>query len=283
MMMNINEALLHAFAQLKKSAIASAGLDARLLLSHVLDKPYEYLLLNSDEILTNDEWERFLKLVDLRKKHKPLAYILGYKEFYGRNFKLNDKVLIPRPDTEVLVDAVISNVAISNPHILELGCGSGCVIISLLLEIPEAYGVACDIAKDALNVTGENSILHNIERRLEIINSNWFDNINVQKFDIIVSNPPYIAESEKSLVACETILFEPHLALFASDAGLAAYKIIASQAPKFLKKDGILVLEIGFNQLEAVKQILTTSGFTFKDSYKDINNHNRIVAFTMCD
>lgn len=281
--MNINEALLYASAQFKKVNIVSALLDARLLLACAFDKSHEYLLLNPAEILTIDEQKRFLELVDARYRHKPLAYILGYKEFYGHNFKLNDNVLIPRPDTEILIDVVVSNVAAPGPRILELGCGSGCIIISLLLEIPGACGVACDISKDALSITSENSILHNVERRLKIINSNWFDNIKDQKFDIIVSNPPYITEIEKPLMSRETILFEPHLALFADDAGLAAYKIIARQAPKFLKKDGMLVLEIGFNQLEAVKQIFVTGGFTFKNSHKDINDHDRVVAFTLCD
>jgi release factor glutamine methyltransferase len=278
-MMNINEVLSHASVQLKKANIASAALDARLLLSHLLNKSHEYLLLNLDEVLTTDELEKFLKLVDKRKEHKPIAYILGYKEFYGRTFMLNDRVLIPRPDTETLVDAVLSQLAIPNPHILEIGCGSGCIIVSLLLEVFESSGVACDISSSALDCTIANALKHNVDSRLEVIKSNWFNNIREEKFDIIVCNPPYISEGETHLMSRETILHEPHIALFAGDGGFADYKIIASNAAKFLKSNGELFLEIGFNQLEAVKQIFVNHKFIFENSYNDINKHNRVIKF----
>lgn len=282
-MMDINGALLYASAQLKEVNIESAALDARLILSHILDKQVEYLLLNPAQALTEDESAKFLEFVDARCGYKPMAYILGYKEFYGRTFIINDQVLIPRPDTETLIDAVLSQLTIPNPRILELGCGSGCIIVSLLLENLESSGVACDVSSSAINCTIANALNHNVERRLEIINSNWFSNIKDQKFDIIVCNPPYISEHEKPLMSRETILHEPHTALFAEENGLADYKIIARNVARFLQDDGELFLEIGFSQMEAVKQIFASCGFTFKNSYNDINNHNRVITFGLCD
>jgi release factor glutamine methyltransferase len=278
-MKNINEALLHASAQLKKADITSAALDARLLLSFALGKPIEYLLLNPDEILAADAREKFRKSVNLRRAHKPIAYILGYREFYGRTFIINDQVLIPRADTETLIDAVLSCSRVPNTRILELGCGSGCIIISLLLETLESSGVACDISSSAVDCTTANALKHNVDSRLEVIKSNWFDNISEEKFDIIVCNPPYISERETHLMSRETILHEPPVALFAGDDGLADYKIIASNAAKFLKCEGELFLEIGFDQLEAVKQIFVAREFIFENSYNDINKHNRVLKF----
>ena len=170
-MMNINEALLYASTKFKKVNNIVAALDARLLLAYALDKPYEYLLLNSGKILTTDEQERFLKIVNERERLKPLAYILKYKEFYSRNFKLNDNVLIPRSDTETIIDAVLSSSQVPSTRILELGCGSGCIIISLLLEMPKSRGVACDISVSAIDCTVANAQKHNVDSRLEVIKS----------------------------------------------------------------------------------------------------------------
>lgn len=281
--MDIGQSLSFSAKRFKEANLPSAALDGRLLLSYVLSKPVEYLLLNFDRILSPLEQERFLKLVETRSSHKPMAYILGYKEFYGRIFKLNDKVLIPRPDTETLVDAVLTQLTIPDPQILELGCGSGCLIISLLLEINEAQGVACDIDEDAISIMQENALVHKVDDRLEVTQSNWFNNIKNRKFDIIVCNPPYISEHEKPLMSQETVLYEPHLALFAIDNGLEAYKIIASQAATYLNYKGELFLEVGFDQMEAVKEIFTSCGFNFKTAHKDLGGHYRVANFTLCD
>ena len=281
--MNIEQAIIFGTKRLKNANLPSAALDVRLLLSYILSEPVEYLLLNPDEILTELEYDKFLKLVEIRYSHKPIAYILGHKEFYGRTFKLNDYVLIPRPDTETLVDAVLAQSLAPNPHILELGCGSGCLVISLLLEISKAQGVACDISADAISLTQENAHIYNIDHRLEVIKSNWFDNIKNQKFDIIICNPPYISMGEESLMARETVLFEPHLALFGGIDGLAAYKTIANQAAKFLNYKGELFFEIGFNQMELVRDVFTSHGFNLKSVHEDINGYYRVLNFNMCD
>jgi release factor glutamine methyltransferase len=281
--MNISQAFIYAANKFKLAKIESANIDARILLVHVLDKSIEYLLMYPEYILSESEYNNFLEVIEQRCLLKPIAYILRYKEFYGRKFTINEKILIPRSDTETLIDAVLSNCFIKAPKILELGVGSGCIIITLLSEIKDALGIGCDINDDALQYTINNARIHNVNERLEAIKSNWFENIQKQKFDIIVSNPPYIPLRDKDLMAPETLIFEPADALFANDSGFKAYKIIAQYSHHYLNKHGKLFLEVGFNQAQVVTEIFTLNGYSLKDQFKDIANHTRILCFKLCD
>ncbi|MGX6960299.1 MAG: HemK family protein methyltransferase, partial [Rickettsia endosymbiont of Pentastiridius leporinus] len=278
---SIKQILSNAADKLNKLGINNPGLDARVLLQHILDKPYEYLLINHYKQLNQLEIEAFEKALARRLNQEPIAYIIGVKEFYSREFIVNNHVLIPRADTELLVDVALSllkkpslreetvsfdeaiqlknsdlqnffitssgfsrrfaprndDSGIHRPihsrndeytEILELGTGSGCIAISLLLELPNSTVTATDISLDAIEVAKSNASKHQVTDRLDIIQSNWFENIGNKKFDLIVSNPPYIAETEKPEMAIETINYEPQLALFAEEDGLEAYKIIAA-------------------------------------------------------
>ncbi|MFP3011980.1 MAG: bifunctional peptide chain release factor N(5)-glutamine methyltransferase PrmC/tRNA (guanosine(46)-N7)-methyltransferase TrmB [Rickettsia sp.] len=305
MQYSIKQVLSKATDKLNKIGINSPQLEARILLRYVINKPIEYLLINLDEQLNEAEIEAFEKLLERRLKHEPIAYITGVKEFYSREFIVNKHVLIPRNDTEVLVDVVSqchSRVG-RNPKkkrldsrfrgddiretcndklfsILELGTGSGCIAISLLCELPNANVIATDISLDAIEVARNNALKYHVTDRIQVIHSNWFENIEDQKFDFIVSNPPYISHSEKSEMAIETINYEPSIALFAEEDGLQAYRLIAENTKKFLKPNGKLALEIGFKQEEAITQIFLDCGYNIANVYKDLQGHSRVILFS---
>ncbi|AAY62195.1 protein-(glutamine-N5) methyltransferase, release factor-specific [Rickettsia felis str. Pedreira] len=308
MQYSIKQVLSKASDKLNKIGISSSQLEARILLRYVINKPIEYLLINLDEQLNEVEIEAFEKLLERRLKHEPIAYIIGIKEFYSREFIVNKHVLIPRADTEVLVDVcvhksslratkrsvaisgILSKIASSTPmassrndeytKILELGTGSGCIAISLLCELPNARVVATDISLDAIEVARNNALKYHVTDRIQIIHSNWFENLGKQKFDVIVSNPPYISTDEKPEMALETLNHEPYIALFAEEDGLQAYRIIAENAKKFLKPNGKIVLEIGFKQEEAVTQIFLSNGYNIESVYKDLQGHSRVILFS---
>ena len=308
MQYSIKQTLSDATDKLNKIGINSSQLEARILLRHVINTPLQYLLIKLDEQLNQSEIEAFEKLLERRLKHEPIAYIIGVKEFYSREFIVNKHVLIPRGDTELLVDIVVALVKrchyresrnpvnhymdpylrgydteglqTNNIQILELGTGSGCIAISLLCELPNANVIATDISLDAIEVARNNALKHHVTDHIQIIHSNWFENIENQKFDFIVSNPPYISNTEKSEMAIETINYEPHLALFAEENGLQSYKTIAENAKKFLKQNGKLALEIGFKQKETVMQIFLDQGYNIESVYKDLQGYSRVILFS---
>ncbi|HJD59961.1 MAG TPA: bifunctional peptide chain release factor N(5)-glutamine methyltransferase PrmC/tRNA (guanosine(46)-N7)-methyltransferase TrmB [Rickettsia endosymbiont of Omalisus fontisbellaquei] len=296
MQCSIKQILSNATDKLNKISINSPQLEARILLQHVINKPIEYLLINLDEQLNQSEIEAFEKLLERRLKHEPIAYITGVKEFYSREFIVNKHVLIPRSDTEVLVDVVSqchsrvggnpekkqldSVVKPRNDSILELGTGSGCIAISLLLELPNAKAIALDISLDAIEVAKSNALKHHVTDRIQIMHSDWFENIKDQKFDVIVSNPPYISYTEKPEMVLETLNHEPHLALFAEEDGLQAYRIIAENAKQFLKPTGKIILEIGFNQADKVSKIFLDYGYNIDNIYKDLQSHSRVIEIS---
>ncbi|WP_425363939.1 HemK family protein methyltransferase [Candidatus Tisiphia endosymbiont of Hybos culiciformis] len=323
---SIKESLIYATSKLQAVGIKSASLESRILIQHATDKSIEYLLARSEEELTQQQQTIFANLVNRRTLLEPIAYIVGYKEFYSYQFIINDKVLIPRQDTETLVDAILKDV-IANPTsippalsrssvpchsrvggnldpcfrrddsklsgddirvelaILELGTGSGCIAVSLLLEMLNANinvnVTATDISNEAITIACQNAIKHQVIDRLTIINSNWFENLAKQEFDIIVSNPPYISFDDTVYMSPETLKYEPHLALFAENNGLAAYYIIAKEAKKFLKQNGKLFLEIGFNQAVSVTEIFMNHGYTIRQVYKDLEGLDRGLLISL--
>lgn len=279
----IQEWLIYATWQLQSASIESPNFEARILIQHATGKLFEYLLARFEEELPINDQLIFNELVNRRLSLEPIAYIIGLKEFYGYEFIVNNKVLIPRDDTEIIVEAILKN---NNPEsclkLLELGTGSGCIVISLLLEMPNLVATASDISKDAIIITNKNAIKHGVIKRLTLTNSDWFNNLEHKKFDIIVSNPPYIADHEIHLMSPETIKYEPAIALFAENSGLAAYYIIAKSAKNFLNKEGKLFLEVGFNQASAVKEIFSHYNYTCKQVYHDLAGHERVLLFMDC-
>jgi release factor glutamine methyltransferase len=279
--MKFKQALKYATDQFKTIGLLSPDLDARLLLSFATNCNIEYLLCNSDTDLTEVTQQSFEDYVNRRMNFEPIAYIVGFKEFYGFNFIINNNVLIPRADSEILIDAVLDYNCINDERIriLELGVGSGCLIITLLLKILSASAIGIDINPDSIICAHANSIRHFVNERIELIESFWFNNVPLEKFDFIISNPPYIARKDIGLMSQETILHEPESALFALYNGLDAYKHIALGAKHFLTKIGKLFLEIGFNQANAIIAIFTAENYVIHSMHKDLSGRVRILCF----
>lgn len=284
--MNYKEALVFANKELLKCNIENPMLDARILLMHTIGLTLEELISNYDKQLTDIEYKQFIELINRRCQFEPVAYITGVKEFYLNKFIVTPDVLIPRADTEILIDVVINIVQqdylnYNNPiKILDLCTGSGCILITLLKNISNSVGIGSDISQEALNIANINAKLHKLDDRLELINSNCFENIPNQKFDIIVSNPPYIADDELSLMNRESLIYEPKEALFANCKGLEFYEIIAINAKNFMNNHSKLILEHGFMQYNSINQIFTTHGYQVINSYSDLNNHPRVLSIS---
>lgn len=259
---------------------SSKQLESRILLADVLNLTTDSILLYYNQEVSEHEKSRYLKHIQRRKLFEPIAYIVGKKEFYSINFAINEHVLIPRPETEMLVDAVISESSAAEIRILDLGTGSGAIAISLAVNLPLAEIVATDISEKALEVAINNAKTNNVDNRIKFIKSDWFENLSLvdEKFDFIVSNPPYISSDDKSYMSEETLKYEPVGALFASNDGLAAYESIVANYDKFLKKDGKIFLEIGFNQAQAVTSILKEHLTGEIQLLKDLNGHDRVLV-----
>jgi release factor glutamine methyltransferase len=277
--MQIREALKFATNKLIHSSTAS--LDARLLLGFAMNMTYEQLLLNYDKNLSPTLDNKFLKLVDRRENMEPIAYILGKQEFYGLEMLVNESVLIPRPDTELLIDIMLdecNNLGSEEISILELGTGSGAISIALAHSIITAKITALDISESALEIAQINAKKHNILEQIKFIQSDWYQNLEESKYDYIISNPPYIASNEQMQMAKETRMFEPDLALYAADNGLANYKIIIESASKYLKPQGKLLLEIGYLQRDMLFEILQQNSFNMLKIHTDLAGHDRVIV-----
>lgn len=218
-------------------------------------------------------------MLSRRLKHEPLDKILGKKEFYKFTFKVNKDVLSPRPDTEILVESALALIDKAKPcRILDLGTGSGCIILSLLKECPHAKGVGLDISDKALNVAKENARVLEVSNRVEFVNASWNDrDFAGEMFDIIVSNPPYISKADIKSLSSEVKDYDPFVALSGGEDGLACYREIANLAPKLLKKDGCILLESGYGQDENIKEIFIKAGLSHIKTVLDLANINRCV------
>lgn len=282
--MLVKEALSLAASELEE--FSSKQLEARILLAHILNLTQENLLLSYNKEISKSDKDKFFKLIERRKSFEPIAYIIGKKEFYALEFLVNENVLIPRNDTELLVETVIKEtITCCNDYkvikILELGSGSGAIAISLAKNISNALVVATDISDEALEISQKNAKLNNVMDKITFIQSDWYKNLDInslsEQFDFIVSNPPYIRTEDRTYMSKETILYEPTKALFADDNGLANYKEIIASADKFLKKSGRIILEIGFNQARLVKEILQHNEFTNIEIFPDLQGIERVI------
>jgi len=258
---------------LKCAHIDTAALDARLLLQHVLGVSHERLLADDLPALTPGQEADYQELIRKRGAWQPLAQLTGRREFYGWEFKVTEHTLDPRPDSETLIDAVLEfvergtwNVEPDNtlprttyhaPRILDLGTGTGCLLLTLLKEIDNARGVGVDISEEALNVARDNAIRLGLQERALFARSHWGDSVE-GKFDIIVANPPYIPTHAIATLAPEVSRYEPRLALDGGEDGLNAYRAIMPQLPLLLADGGIAAFEIGMGQEEEVEKIVTS-------------------------
>ncbi len=258
----------------------SAKLDAQILLAFVLEKERIYLLTWPENELTKHSIQLYLALLQRRVSGEPIAYIIGVKEFWSLPFRVSPATLIPRPDTEVLVESVLEHFGeLDRIHCLDLGTGTGAIALALASEKPNWKIDAVDFNIDAVKLAQQNA--QDLElTQVNIFHSNWFSAINEKKFDVIVSNPPYIDALDEHLNQGD-VRFEPESALVADEHGLGDIKHIAQQALNFLNASGALFFEHGFEQGEAVRNILTALGYDNAKTVRDFNGHERITWGTI--
>ncbi len=257
--------------------IQTAALDARLLLQHVSGLDAAQLITKDHLDMPAKELSAFNALCQRRLTGEPIARIIGHKEFLGRDFILNDDTLVPRPETELLVETALSKLP-KDGRFIDLGTGSGAIAISILAERSDMSGMATDLSENALLCAKENAEVLGVADHLRFVQSDWYADIEPQLFDLIVSNPPYIAVGEKAEMNQEALQFDPELALFAANDGLAAYVKIVDRAKEYLTEGGWLMVEIGHRQARAVSQLFLSAGFQQVSSIKDLSGLDRVVV-----
>ena len=278
--MNYNSAIYYASKLFKKNLIDSASLDSEIILSKSVNLTREQILLNLNKKLSFKELKYFKKLIDRRKKKEPIAYILNKKEFWKTSFHINSDVLIPRPDTEILVEELINQIPVnSSKSILEIGTGSGCIILSVLAERKKCYAKALDISKKALKVAEYNAKIQHLRNRIEFIYSS-IDKFYSGKYDIIISNPPYIKSASIKNLDEDIRFYEPRIALDGGCDGYSLIREIIKKSSYLLKNGGKLFLEIGFEQLYEVKKLLKKNNFYINKIAKDLRKINRCIVST---
>ncbi len=278
----IKELLDYSSNFLKNAKILSYDLDALLILCNSLGVTKEEIVFSKvEDDLVQKNLEKIKSLLVRRSNKEPLSHIVGYRDFYDDKFLVNQDVLDPRPDSEILIESIFNVFINKNSSIkaLELGVGSGCLLLSVLKKFVNASGVGVDISKKALNVARKNAHKMNLEDRINFINSNWFKNIKDQEFDLIISNPPYIESEQIDSLQEEVKNFEPRIALDGGFSGLDCYKEIASDVNKFLKKEGYLFLEIGIGQEKEVIKIFQDSNLEFIEQKKRFGWHYQMFSF----
>ena len=248
-MINVKAILEKAIQFLKDQSVENPEKDARILFTQATCISQLDQICNPENLITQEQYQKFWNFIERRSKNEPISHILGEKEFWSLAFKVTKDTLAPRPDSEVLIEAALKLFTNTKMplDILDLGTGSGCLIVSLLSEFQNAQGVAVDISLKTLKIAEENAIAHKVQDRLSFVQAFWTEPIE-KKFDLIVSNPPYIPKTQEADLQKEVVLFDPHKALFGGDDGLDCYRQIASKLTESLKEGGIALLEIGFGQ-----------------------------------
>lgn len=257
-----------------------ASLDARLLISHIVPVTEIDFAINGDHEITSDQVKDIDVLVSKRLNRIPMSQIFGEKEFWSLNFKVTKDTLTPRPDSETLIEVAMKHIDDKRAplSILDLGTGSGCLLLSLLSELKNASGKGVDISTKALDVALENAKNLNLENRATFIKSKWFDQLpKNEQFDIIISNPPYIGLDEKPTLAPEVSNHEPHKALFSGAKGLDDYTKIAAGISPFLKENALIILEIGYRQATSVSEIFLKVGFKNIQIFQDLGGRDRCL------
>ena len=254
----------------------SAALDAELLLAECLGKSQAYLHTWPEKNVTARQKECFQKLIQKRLEDYPVAYILGKKAFWTLDLRVTTDVLVPRPETELLVETALQKISnTEKPQILDLGTGSGAIALAIASERPDAMVCASDSSQAALKIAEYNARKNGLDAQLRFIQSNWFSNIKPQRFDLIVSNPPYIAPDDPHLQG--SIRHEPQLALTAASSGMADIELIIANAPDFLKTNAWIILEHGYDQAKKTQQLFSQHHYKEIESRKDLNNLLRIT------
>jgi release factor glutamine methyltransferase len=278
--MNIENTLNQGMSILKANKIPNPYLDSEILLAESINKDKKYIILNSKKKLNSKELNSFNSFIERRKNGEPIAYLTNKKEFWKDEFYVNRNVLIPRPDTELIIEQVLKIYPQqSQLQVLDIGTGSGCILLSIIKERANFYGTGIDISRESINVSKINAKLLNLINRVKFIHSS-VDNFNIGKYDLIVSNPPYIELLNLKYLEKNVVNFEPKLALSGGFDGFLKIRKVINKANNLIKKNGKFILEIGFNQKNKVKKILKEEGFYVNKAIKDYGNNDRCIIST---
>ena len=275
--MDIQSALKKGQSILIDNNIISAKLDSEILMSQAIRKNKKFIILNLHKEIKKKDLDYFDNLIQERAKSKPIAQIIKKKDFWKYEFIVNNNVLIPRPDTEILIEQALKLVKNKNRlQILDIGIGSGCILMSILKEKKNFIGTGIDISNKSLQISKVNGQKLRINNRLRLFKSN-IDNFNTGKYDLIVSNPPYIKKSNLKCLE-KDIGFEPKQALNGGLDGLSEIRKVINKSSELIKRSGHFIIEIGFDQKNKVKKILRDKGFYIKKTVKDLSNHDRCIV-----
>ena len=278
--MNIQSAIIQGTKVLKDNFIKNPYLDSEILMTQAIEKDRKYILINSKKDLDKKDLNTFQILIKKRSIGKPIAYLTNKKFFWKSEFTLSDDILIPRPDTEVVIEKVLDLTRYKKKlNILEIGVGSGCILLSILKERKSFYGTGIDISKSCLKISKLNAIKLKITSKLKFYKSN-VDKFNVGKYDLIVSNPPYIKNFILKYLEKDVAKFEPKLALDGGLDGLSAIRKVINKSSELIKKNGKFVIEIGFDQKNKVISLLKKKGFYINSINKDLANNDRCIVCT---
>ena len=278
--MNLSEAINEGASLLKKKNIPNFFLDSEILMGKILGKEREYLVLNHNLKITDKDYSRYISLIRKRVLNKPVAYLTNNKDFWKNKFYVDERVLIPRPDTEILIEEIIGIIKSKKiNNFLEVGVGSGCIVLSILKEIKNLNAVGIDISRKAIEICKINSKRFNLCSRLKLYKSD-IDKFSIGKYDLIVSNPPYICRSKLRDLEKNVLDYEPIIALDGGLDGTLEIKKVIKAASKLIKVNGKFVIEVGFDQKFKVKNLLKNNGFFVNKVIKDYSNHDRCIVST---
>jgi len=281
--LNVSSARRFLAKQFEQAGLADCAAEAREFVMAATGLSHAALISNGTDFISPEAFDRLQDYSARRLSGEPLDNILGWRDFYGRRFQISPNVLSPRQETEEVTAKALEKIKpLTAPNILDLGTGSGAIIVTLLKERPTARGVAVDISNAALKIAAGNAASHGVSSRLKLIQGNWLSGLNGQ-FDLIISNPPYIDSEAMEKLPHDVLGYDPEISLHGGKDGLDPYRVIASQAMDYLSSKGWLVFEIGFDQGISVPNILKASGFIKVDCYKDAGGHPRIVTAQRAD
>jgi|TARA_B100001989_G_C24538657_1_gene466137 release factor glutamine methyltransferase len=278
--MNIQTALNKAYLNLKKNKIKSANLDCEILMSDVIKKDRSYIIMNQEKTLSKKDLDNFNYLIEKRKKGEPIAYLTGKKDFWKHEFKVSKDILIPRPDSELIVEHILEVTKNrSKLNVLDIGVGSGCLLLSVLKERPNFYGVGIDINQKCINICKKNTLNLNIFNKIKYFKTD-VDNFNFGKYDLIISNPPYISKIGLQYLEKDVIDFEPKIALNGGLDGISVIRKVINKSSELIKKNGKFFLEIAFDQKNKVARLLEYKGFYINKILKDYSKNDRCIVCT---
>ena len=278
--MDIQTAIINGTKVLKHKQISTARLDSEILMMKVIGKDRKYIILNNDKNLKSEKINEFEGLIKERSNRKPIAYLTNTKQFWKYEFQVTDDTLIPRPDSEILIEEVLKFSKNKNRiSVLDIGVGSGCLLISILKERKNFYGTGIDINKNCLNISKINAKMLNVDNRIKFYKTD-VDKFVLGKYDLIVSNPPYIKKYKIKYLERDVAEFEPTLALNGGLDGLSEIRKVISKSSELIKKNGKFILEIGFNQKNKIISLLKEKGFYINSVSKDLSKNDRCIVCT---